>query len=82
MTTIELSDVDGDALTIISRDDSTWVTCTSGAEEVTVGPFPRHLVQKVLTQGLTVDHGTVASLMRSTSSGADPSAGPASAPGR
>ena len=40
MNTFELSDVDGDALTIISQDNSTWITCTSGAEEVTVGPFP------------------------------------------
>jgi hypothetical protein len=65
MNTFELSDVDGDALTIISQDNSTWITCTSGAEEVTVGPFPRHLVQKVLTQGLTNERGTVASLMKS-----------------
>lgn len=65
MNTFELSDVDGDALTIISQDNSTWITCTSGAEEVTVGPFPRHLVQKVFTQGFAIERGTVASLMKS-----------------
>jgi hypothetical protein len=69
MRNIELSDVDGDALTIITQDDSTWITCTSGADEVTVGPFPRHLVEKVLTQGFSMESGTVASLVKNTSTG-------------
>lgn len=37
---VELSDPDGDALTIFSDSAGTWITCSSGAEEVTVGPFP------------------------------------------
>lgn len=40
MTTIELSDPDGDALTITKNTGGIWVTCTAGAAEVTVGPFP------------------------------------------
>lgn len=39
MNFLELTDPDGDALTITSDSAGTWVTCTSGGEEVTVGPF-------------------------------------------
>ena len=35
----ELTDPDGDALTITSDSSGTWITCSSGDEEVTVGPF-------------------------------------------
>ncbi|MGP9539372.1 hypothetical protein ACT3SP_15290 [Brachybacterium sp. AOP43-C2-M15] len=52
MNNIEMTDVDGDALTIISREGSTWITCTSGRDEVTVGPFPTRLVDGVLERGL------------------------------
>lgn len=45
MNSIEMTDVDGDALAFITREDSTWITCTSGADEVTVGPFPTRLVR-------------------------------------
>lgn len=40
MKSMELTDFDGDALTIITRGDFTWLTCTSGRDEVTVGPLP------------------------------------------
>ncbi|MDN5899629.1 MAG: hypothetical protein L0H74_06120 [Brachybacterium sp.] len=40
MTSAELSDPDGDALTITSDHAGTWITCSSGGDEVTVGPFP------------------------------------------
>lgn len=36
----ELTDPDGDALTITSDYAGTWITCSSGDDEVTVGPFP------------------------------------------
>lgn len=48
MNSFEMTDIDGDALTFILRDGSTWITCTSGAEEVTVGPFPAHLLRRAL----------------------------------
>lgn len=39
MNFLELTDPDSDALTITSDSAGTWITCTSGREEVTVGPF-------------------------------------------
>lgn len=51
MNSIEMTDVDGDALSFISRDASTWVTCTSSADEVTVGPFPTRLVRRAFQHG-------------------------------
>lgn len=33
MSNIEPTDVDGDAPTIYIREESTWITCTSGAED-------------------------------------------------
>lgn len=36
----ELTDPDGDALTITSDSAGVWITCTRYGEEVTVGPFP------------------------------------------
>lgn len=48
MDSFEMTDIDGDALTFITRDGSTWITCTSGADEVTVGPFPSHLLRRAL----------------------------------
>ncbi|MGO2360476.1 MAG: hypothetical protein ACTH6N_05030, partial [Brachybacterium tyrofermentans] len=55
MKTIELTDIDGDALTISQRLDATWITCTKGAEEVTVGPVPtdavRHAFQEPMGDG-------------------------------
>lgn len=48
MNSFEMTDIDGDALTFIVRDGSTWITCTSGADEVTVGPFPSHLLRRAL----------------------------------
>lgn len=38
MNYIEMSDIDGDAVTITTRGDFSWITCTSGRDEVTVGP--------------------------------------------
>lgn len=67
MSNIELTDVDGDALTIYIRDESTWITCTSGAEEVTVGPFPTHVVRSVVDRGFEVEGGTLSALVRRTS---------------
>ena len=48
MNSFEMTDIDGDALTFITRDGSTWITCTSGADEVTVGPFPSRLLRGAL----------------------------------
>ena len=48
MNSIEMTDVDGDALTIITQGDAAWITSTSGRDEVTVGPFPVRLVMNAL----------------------------------
>ena len=45
MKTTELTDTDGDALTITQRLDATWITCTKGAEEVTIGPVPTDAIR-------------------------------------
>lgn len=39
MNPIELSDRDGDALTLTTHAHGVWITCTSGHSEVTVGPI-------------------------------------------
>lgn len=52
MNSIEMSDVDGDALTFISHEDRTWITCTSGADEVTVGPFSTRLLRGAISPQL------------------------------
>ncbi|MFE5775549.1 MULTISPECIES: hypothetical protein [Brachybacterium] len=39
MTTLELTDPDGDCLTITIDCGSIWITCTNDVDEVTVGPF-------------------------------------------
>lgn len=36
----ELTDPEGDALTLITDAGGTWITCTTDGDEVTVGPFP------------------------------------------
>ncbi len=36
---LELSDRDADALSLYEDADGIWVTCTNGAQEVTVGPL-------------------------------------------
>lgn len=46
----ELSDPDGDALTITSLHAGTWITCTSGGDEVTVGPFPMEALRAALEE--------------------------------
>jgi len=48
MSTIELSDRDGDAFTLSIHGGSAWITCTSGRDEVTVGPFSPRLLRSVL----------------------------------
>ncbi len=52
MHAAELTDPDGDALTISSDGAGIWITCTSGGEEVTVGPFPTGAVTAGLTDVL------------------------------
>lgn len=54
MNSIEMTDVDGDALTIITRGSAAWITSTSGRDEVTVGPFPTGLVKSAILQGATL----------------------------
>ncbi|MGP5007792.1 hypothetical protein ACTXJK_12915 [Brachybacterium tyrofermentans] len=39
MESIEISDRDGDALTLTTDADGVWITCTHGEHEVTVGPL-------------------------------------------
>lgn len=39
MRSHEHTDPDGDALTISTHNGQTWITCTSGRDEVTIGPL-------------------------------------------
>lgn len=71
MNSIEMTDVDGDALTIITRGSAAWITSTSGRDEVTVGPFPTGLVKSAILQGATLQE---AFTQGATASGADDSA--------
>lgn len=71
MDSFEMTDIDGDALTFITRDGSTWITCTSGADEVTVGPFPAHLLRRALaSQAQQNEQFTTTFLSSSTPSNA------------
>lgn len=45
---LELSDPDQDALTVHHDDTGVWVTCTSGEQEVTVGPLDRETLVRWL----------------------------------
>lgn len=45
---LELFDHDHDALTMHVDDAGVWVTCTSGTQEVTVGPLPRESLERWL----------------------------------
>lgn len=40
MNSHEHTDPDGDALTITTHNGQAWITCTSGRDEVTIGPLP------------------------------------------
>lgn len=66
MNSIEMTDVDGDALTVIMRDGDAWITCSSGTEEVTVGPFPLHLIQRALQSKSQQGEQFTATLMGSS----------------
>lgn len=50
MDSIEISDPDGDALTITTHADGVWITCTHGAHEVTVGPLAADDLHAALAQ--------------------------------
>lgn len=50
MDSIEISDRDGDALTITTGADGVWITCTQGAHEVTVGPLVAEDLRVALAQ--------------------------------
>lgn len=45
---LELSDPDQDALTVHHDGTGVWVTCTSGEQEVTVGPLNREALVRWL----------------------------------
>lgn len=45
---VEVTDPDGDALTVMRDGRGVWVTCTSAADEVTLGPFPVDTLEKAL----------------------------------
>lgn len=51
---LELSDPDRDALTLHLDDAGLWVTCTSGGQEVTVGPLAREAIAGWLAAGAAV----------------------------
>ncbi|WP_422115453.1 hypothetical protein [Brachybacterium sp. UNK5269] len=48
---LELSDRYRDALTLHVDDAGLWVTCTSGDQEVTVGPLAREAIADWLEAG-------------------------------
>lgn len=48
MLPIELSDHDGDALTITTRGTDVWITCTTERSEVTIGSIPRSALRDAL----------------------------------
>ena len=52
MATIELSDGDGDAVTLTTDTGGIWITCTTVGTEVTVGPFPAEALLSPLTRSL------------------------------
>src|SRR5699024_6426693 len=45
---VELTDPDGDALTVTTGAQGTWITCTTDGSEGTVGPFPAAVLAKAL----------------------------------
>src|SRR5699024_3760904 len=45
---VELTDPDGDALTVTTDAQGTWITCTTVDGEVTAGPFPAAVLAKAL----------------------------------
>lgn len=51
---LELSDPDQDALTVHDDDTGVWVTCTSGEQEVTVGPLARETLVRWLAAAATI----------------------------
>lgn len=70
MNAHEHTDPDGDSLTITVNGADAWVTCTSAADEVTVGPFPlTHLTEHVTASsdaevsGDLMDGGVAAALI-------------------
>lgn len=46
---LELSDRDNDSLTMHVNGEGVWVTCTSGVDEVNVGPLSRTALLDWLT---------------------------------
>lgn len=50
---LELSDRDHDALTMHHDGSGVWVTCTSGDQEVTIGPVARDAISEWLAAGIT-----------------------------
>lgn len=52
MATIELSDGDGDAVTLTMDASGLWITCTTVDTEVTVGPFTVEALLSPLTGSL------------------------------
>lgn len=51
---LELSDRDHDALTLNLDDAGVWVTCTSGEQEVTIGPVASAELSAWLATGQTI----------------------------
>lgn len=50
MNFTELTDPDGDALTLTSNFAGTWFTCSSGSDEVTVGPLSTDELRSALAE--------------------------------
>ncbi|HEX7350553.1 hypothetical protein [Brachybacterium sp.] len=54
---VEATDPDGDALTVTMDAQGVWVTCTSGDDEVTLGPFPATAMEEALRALVAVSRG-------------------------
>ena len=46
----ELTYPDGDALTLTTDAQGTWITCTTDGNEITVGPFPAAVLRQALRE--------------------------------
>lgn len=62
MFPIELSDHDGDALTITTRGTDVWITCTTELSEVTIGPIPRTALRDALPENPSANDVNAASI--------------------
>lgn len=62
MNSNEYTDTDGDALTITTRGNDVWITCTTDQSEVTIGPISRATLHAAFAADI-MDGGITAALI-------------------